>query len=207
VKLTTHENKGRINHFAARLAESRRSSRGSRPIWELTSDQARRTAIHQAYKRKAAKEFTPEILNVTSDVRAHPDMRVVVPEGYKLLCGGALDNWKGSANMLTASFPESDNTWRGSGKDHVDGDPANISAFALAVYDPDDIWEARIFQSRPSSTSAHPEQEVGVDPGYVMVWGGAWVDRPIPFPRIRRHGTCNRRTTSHQVLRGSRLTP
>jgi hypothetical protein len=149
---------------------------GLMPIWELTSDNARRTAIYQAYRRKAAKEFKPEILDVTSDVRAHPDVRIVVPEGYKLLCGGALDNWKGPGNLLTASFPESDNTWRGSGKDHVAGDPASISAFALAVYDPDDIWEARIFQSRPSSAAAHPEQEVAVEPGYVMVGGGAWVD-------------------------------
>jgi hypothetical protein len=94
----------------------------------------------------------------------------------ELLCGGALDNWKDSGNLLTASFPESDNTWRGSGKDHVAGAPASISAFALAVYDPDDIWESRIFQSRPSPSSAHPEQDVAVEPGYVMVGGGAWVD-------------------------------
>jgi hypothetical protein len=153
---------------------------GLMPIWELTADTARQTAIHEAYKRKAAREFAPEILNVTSDVRNHPDARVVVPEGYKLLSGGALDNWKGAGNLLTASFPESDNTWRGSGKDHGgDGaapDPASISAFALAVYDPDDIWEARIFQSRPSPATGWPEQEVAVEPGYVMVGGGAWVD-------------------------------
>jgi hypothetical protein len=46
----------------------------------------------------------------------------------------------------------------------------------LAVYDPDDVWEARIFQSRPSPAAGHPEQEVAVEPGYVMVGGGAWVD-------------------------------
>ena len=149
---------------------------GLMPIWELTTDRARRTAIYQAYKRKAAREFAPEVLSVTSDVRNHPDARVVVPEGYKLLCGGAQDNWKGAGNLLTASFPEGDNTWRASGKDHVEGDPANISAFALAVYDPDDIWELKIFPSRPSPATAHPEQEAAVEPGYVMVGGGAWVD-------------------------------
>lgn len=148
------------------------------PIWELTSDPARQTKIHEAYKRKAAKEFAPEIINVTSDVTNHPDARIVVPEGYKLLSGGALDNYKDPepGNLLTASYPESDNTWRGSGKDHIAADPASVSAFALAVYDPDDIWEARIFQSRPSPAAAHPEQEVAVESGYVMVGGGAWVD-------------------------------
>jgi hypothetical protein len=149
---------------------------GLMPIWELTSDKARSKVIYEAYKRRAAKEFTPEILTVTSEPGSHPDMRIVVPEGFKLLGGGALDNWKGYGNLLTASFPESDNTWRGSGKDHSAADPASISAFALAVYDPDDIWEVKIFQSRPSPTSAHPEQEVAVEPGYVMVGGGAWVD-------------------------------
>jgi len=153
---------------------------GLMPIWELTTDPVRQKAIYEAYRRKAAKEFAPEILNVTSDVRNHPDVRIVVPEGYKLLSGGALDDWKGSGNLLTASFPESDNTWRGSGKDHVNADPASVSAFALAVYDPDDIWEVRIFQSRPSPAAAHPEQEVAVDSGYVMVGGGAWVDYAEP---------------------------
>jgi hypothetical protein len=149
---------------------------GLMPIWELTSDKARRTAIYQAYRRKAAKEFAPEILSVTSDVRNHPEARVVVPEGYKLLCGGALDNWNGAGNMLTASFPESDNTWCARGKDFEHADPASITAFALAVYDPDDIWEVRIFESRPSPAASWPEQEVTAESGYVMVGGGAKVD-------------------------------
>ncbi len=149
---------------------------GLMPVWELASDQARRTAIYQAYRRKAAKEFAPEILSVTSDVRAHPEARVVVPEGYKLLCGGALDNWQGEGNLLTASFPESDNTWLARGKDHTKADWTSISVFALAVYDPDDIWEVRIFQSRPSASGGWPEQEVTVESGYVMVGGGAKTD-------------------------------
>jgi hypothetical protein len=104
---------------------------GLMPIWELAANNARRDEIHQAYLRKAAKEFAPEILSVTSDVSNHPDGRLVVPEGYNLLCGGALDNWRASGNLLTASFPEGDNTWRVSGKDHSHSDPASITAFAL----------------------------------------------------------------------------
>ncbi len=74
---------------------------GQLPIWELVDDSARRTAIYEAYKRRAAKAFAAEILSVTSDVRNHPDARVTVPEGYKLLCGGALDNYKGDGNLLS----------------------------------------------------------------------------------------------------------
>ena len=151
---------------------------GLMPIWELASDPARRDEIHKAYRRKAAKEFAPEILTVTSDVRNYPEARVTVPEGYKLLCGGALDNWKVNGNLLTASFPETENTWRASGKDHGANaaDPSSITAFALAVYDPDDIWEVKNFISRQSPQANWPEQEVAVEPGYVLVGGGAHVD-------------------------------
>jgi hypothetical protein len=170
---------------------------GLMPIWELTSDPARQTKIYEAYKRKAAKEFAPEIINVTSDVRNHSDVRVVVPEGYKLLSGGALDNWKGVGNLLTASFPESDNTWRASGKDHLDADPASVSAFALAVYDPDDIWEVRILRSRPSA-SGGTEQEVTVEPGYVMVGGGAKADwTGVGNLLVASHPVAESKTTWH----------
>ena len=78
--------------------------------------------------------------------------------------------------MLTASFPETDNTWRASGKDHgVTADPnkASVTAFALAVYDPDDIWDVKIFKSPPSPKATFPEQRVAVESGYVMIGGGA----------------------------------
>ena len=160
---------------------------GLMPIWKLTSDKNRSKVIHEAYRRRAAKEFAPEILTVTSDVAHHPDVRLVVPEDYKLLCGGALDNYKGVGNMLTASFPESDNTWRASGKDHGGEkkhgdarDPASITAFAVAIYDPDDIWDVKIFPSRPSPKAHWPEQEATVESGYVMVGGGAWTDYSEP---------------------------
>ena len=172
---------------------------GLMPIWELTSDPARQTKIYEAYKRKAAKEFAPEIINVTSDVRNHPDARIVVPEGYKLLSGGAVDNYKENepGNLLTASYPESDNTWRGSGKDHVTADPASVSAFALAVYDPDDIWEVRILRSRPSA-SGGTEQEVTVEPGYVMVGGGAKADwTGVGNLLVASHPVAESKTTWH----------
>src|SRR5262249_6417995 len=97
---------------------------GLLPLWELASSKERREVIYEAYKRRAAKEFAPEIISVTSDPRSHNDVRVVVPEGYKLLCGGARVNWQGGGNLLTASYPEGDNTWRASCKDHIVGDGA-----------------------------------------------------------------------------------
>ena len=149
---------------------------GLLPIWDLAADAARRNEIYEAYKRRSAKAFPTEILSMTSDVASHPEAHVTVPEGYKLLSGGAKDNWSGAGNMLTASFPESDNTWRASGKDHMPpGSPASITAFALVLYDPDDIWETKIFKSTSPNEEAYPMKEVAVDPGYVLVGGGAQV--------------------------------
>lgn len=175
---------------------------GLLPIWDLASDTARRTIIREAYRRKAAKEFAPQILSVVSNVANHPDARVTVPDGYKLLCGGALDHWKGAGNMLTASFPETENTWRASGKDHGGTgyvpDPSSITAFALAVYDPEDIWEVKNFVSRPSPQANWPEQEVSVESAYLLVGGGAWTEwsgagsmlfasHPVPEGRATWH--------------------
>jgi MAC/Perforin domain len=148
---------------------------GLLPIWDLAVDSARRTAIHEAYKRRAAKALRTDILSVTSDVTAHPEARVTVPDGYKLVSGGARDNYTGSGNLITASFPESDNTWRANGKDHINVDPASITAFAIAIYDPDDIWEVKIFESTSPNDEPYPVKEVTVGPDYVMVGGGAQV--------------------------------
>ncbi len=107
---------------------------GLMPIWELAPDNARRMEIHEAYKREAAKALRTGILSVTSAVTNHPEARITVPDGYKLVSGGARDNWNGEGNLLTASFPESDNTWIASGKDHKESSPASITAFAIALW-------------------------------------------------------------------------
>ena len=61
---------------------------------------------------------------------------------------GARVNWHGAGNLLTASFPStSNNTWTAFGKDHGAGyrDPATITVYAIAIYDPDNIWEVKVF--------------------------------------------------------------
>jgi hypothetical protein len=139
----------------------------------------RHEAIHQAYLKKAAKALRPHIISVTSDTAvSHPEARVTVPAGYKLVSGGARDNWHGAGNMLTASFPSSNNTWTAFGKDHKAGyaDPATITAYAVAIYDPDDIWEVKVFSSGPTAkTTGWISKDVALEPGYVMVGGGAEV--------------------------------
>ena len=137
-------------------------------------------AIRQAYLKKAAKAVRPHILSVTSDpAQHHPTASVTVPAGYKLVSGGARDNWRGAGNMLTASYPSSDNTaWTAYGKDHEAGygDPATITVYAVAIYDPDDIWEVKVFRAGPTPKSkGWISQDAPLEPGYVMVGGGAEV--------------------------------
>jgi hypothetical protein len=148
---------------------------GLLPIWDLAATDARKNEILQAYRIKAAKALRTEILSVTSDITAHPVARVTVPPGYKLVGGGARDNWTGYGNLLTASFPETPNTWMAAGKDHITGAPASITAFAVAIHDPDDLWDVRIGKSDAGNPEAIPLREQPVDSGYVMVGGGAQV--------------------------------
>lgn len=153
------------------------------PIWELTSDNARRDAIKEAYKRKAAKTLHVEIISFTSAAPdPHPTAYVRVPNGYKLVSGGARVNCQGAGNFLTASFPDGNNVWRARAKHHEAEDPATITVYAVALYDPDDIWEVKVVSSRPSKSGNLIEQDAAVDSGatgesgYVLVGGGAKVD-------------------------------
>jgi hypothetical protein len=148
---------------------------GLLPIWDLAATDARKNEIIKAYRIKAAKALRTEILSVTSDVTAHPEARVTVPAGYKLVGGGARSNSTEPGNLLTASFPETANTWMAAGKDHNASSPASITAFAVAIYDPDDLWEVKISKSVAGNDEPTPMRTQPVESGYVMVGGGAQV--------------------------------
>ena len=148
---------------------------GLMPIWDLAATDARKNEIIKAYRRKAAKALRTEILSVTSDVTAHPEARVTVPGNYKLVGGGARSNSTAAGNLLTASFPETPNTWMAASKDHKDSDPASITAFAVAIYDPDDLWDVKISKGAVGNDEMMPLRMQPVETGYVMVGGGAQV--------------------------------
>jgi MAC/Perforin domain len=152
---------------------------GLLPIWELLAEtDPRRAVIHEAYKRMAAKALRTEIFFSTSaKEQKDPEASVTIPEGYKLLSGGARANYKGVGVYLTASFPESNTTWRANGHDLYENDNSTISAFAIALYDPLDLWKVTIFESPPSGDDKNqPWTEKAVDADYVMVGGGARVN-------------------------------
>ena len=157
---------------------------GLLPLWELTADTARRAALELGFRQEAARQFQIRIFTYTGSRAGHPEARVRIPEEYKLVSGGARDNWAGggNGNLLTASAPlntspRDELTWMGRGKDHHDASPATISVFAMGIYDNLNIWEVKQFEAT-GSPGSHPSAEVTlsnefVAQGGVLVGGGA----------------------------------
>jgi hypothetical protein len=119
--------------------------------------------------------ITIQLFTATSGVAAHPSVDLTVPPGYKVLGGGAFDNYNsGYGNMLTASYPSDARTWSVAGKDHETSDPAAISAYALALYDPNNEWDV-VISSEISNPEAHPTVTAILPAGYTLTGGGAQV--------------------------------
>jgi len=47
--------------------------------------------------------------------------------------GGARDDYRGTGNLLVGSYPADLSTWVGSGKDHVQSDPANLVVYGIGI--------------------------------------------------------------------------
>ena len=122
-------------------------------------------------KKKTPKLKGIKIFHTKSGVASWPSVDVSVPEGYKMLGGGARVNWSGESNLLTGCYPAATNRWRASGKDHERSSPASIDGWAIALEDPDDKWEI-IIEAADSDRRPHPERVVSVPNGFAMVGGG-----------------------------------
>jgi vibriolysin len=132
--------------------------------WDVSIDQQERNMALQI------QTFTR-----TSGVTAHPFIEVPVPQGFKILGGGAFDHWTGAGSLLTASYPLNANTWFAAGKDHEISSPAAITAYAIALHDPNDEWDVHI-KSEPSNPAPHPQAIAVLPAGYVLTGGGAFVN-------------------------------
>ena len=119
--------------------------------------------------------LTIQLFVATSGPAPHPSVDVTIPLGFKILGGGALDHWHGAGNLLTASYPKNAQTWAVAGKDHEIGDPASITAFALALHDPNDEWDVVISREK-SDPAPHPHAVSPLPQGYVLTGGGALVE-------------------------------
>jgi hypothetical protein len=116
-----------------------------------------------------------QLFTATSGLTAHPSVDVHIPNTFKIIGGGAFDHWSGAGNLLTASYPKDLHTWFAAGKDHEDSSPATITAFAIAIADPNNEWDV-IIESETSNPEAHPQAEANLPRGYTLTGGGAFVD-------------------------------
>ncbi len=112
-----------------------------------------------------------ETFDNTSGSSNRPSVNVIVPEGYKIIGGGARVNYSGAGCLITESYPNG-NSWITKAKDHLVGNSASITAYAIAIYDPNNQWDVRVFQNTGSSAN-YPEATVKVDEGYILTGGGA----------------------------------
>jgi hypothetical protein len=132
------------------------------------------------------------IFSQVSAAAAHPSATVEVPDGWKIISGGASVDWRGAGNLLTASYPANARTWIAASKDHGIADPATVTAFAVALNDPHDEWDVAIV-SAAGAVDAHPTAVASLPPNYTIVGGGARIQwsgggnlLTASFPRDRR---------------------
>jgi hypothetical protein len=117
--------------------------------------------------------------NNTTIPASHPSVSVTVPPQYKIVGGGARVFYTGVGSLLTASYPSIDSTdvyrtWNAAAKDHGQSDPSTIAAYALAIYDPDDVWDVHVV-ANTSASADHPTASATLPSGYTLTGGGAFV--------------------------------
>src|ERR1700722_19485429 len=119
--------------------------------------------------------------NNTTIPASHPSVSVTVPPQYKIVGGGAQVFYTGVGSLLTASYPSIDSTdvyrtWNAAAKDHGQSDPSTIAAYALAIYDPDNVWDVHVV-ANTSASADHPTASATLPSGCFV----------SPEGRVRRY--------------------
>lgn len=97
------------------------------------SDPASITAYAIGLKHRTHKiKVVNTVQNATGDDAPHPTATVCLGPGWALSGGGALDNWNGAGNLLSASYPQGA-CWHAEGKDHNDPSPATMTSYAIGI--------------------------------------------------------------------------
>jgi hypothetical protein len=117
------------------------------------------------------------VATATSGLAEHP--RVIAgsnEKGLKLIGGGAtVDYGTGPGNLLTGSYPEG-NFWVASSKSHCAPSAAKVTAYAIYLYDPDDLWDVKMVSAKTQSASSRPKVTANLPAGYALTGGGALLD-------------------------------
>ncbi|GAB2174671.1 hypothetical protein DLREEDagr8_02290 [Dongia sp. agr-C8] len=132
------------------------------------------TAVANAPTPAADQFGTVKTFQATSQPAQHPAAQVCVPQGYRLLGGGARVATAAGQNFLTASYPEGQ-CWNGVAKDHLIPSIATLEVYAIGIYDPDGLL-AISTMSMTSAVAPHPAAISPIlPPPFVVTGGGAKV--------------------------------
>lgn len=114
----------------------------------------------------------------------NPTDEIEVPADYKILGGGARLEPENAevGQLMVSSYPETAHKWVVEGKAHDTAVNGVIYAYAIAIYDPADEWDVRIFSNSTSGTAPQEisKEVVSVPNGYLMTGGGALVNYSGP---------------------------
>jgi hypothetical protein len=148
-----------------------------KPIWEFATNPARKAELKKAFEwlftQKSLKNIERFIL---VDKSYGKSSSLTVPNGYKILCGGAYVNFSGVGNMLTASYPSNTRTWYASQKDHHEESSGYLTLYAMAVYDPFNLLDVNITEKTSAAKTSAPFITVKPPYGYALVGGGSRVN-------------------------------
>lgn len=128
---------------------------------------------------EVSKESDVEIVMVmrTSEWAEHPRVAAgSTKNGLKLIGGGAMvDYGTGQGNLLTGSYPEG-NSWVASAKSHVAPCLGRVTAYAIYLNDPFNLWEVKMVTEKTQKSSNRPEATAILPGGYALTGGGAKMD-------------------------------
>jgi hypothetical protein len=180
------------------------------PAPAVSSSQSAKPQAKAPPKPPTRPELILKFFSDTSTEAQHPEARVTVPAGYKIISGGARVDWTEPGNLLTASYPEGTSAWVARSKDHQQPSPAHIEAWAVALRDPKNEWDVRVVSAK-SSPAPHPTASVTVPDGYTMTGGGAeanWEHEGSLLTASFPHGTgtWEARSKDHLVAEVTTLT-
>jgi hypothetical protein len=133
-------------------------------------------------------DYQVDIFSATSSLSQDPQVTVYPSSAsnqynYKVLGGGAAVHVMTGSVFLKASYPDIDPGatepvgWVAEAKHLGSGALARVTAYVIAVNDPNNCWDVQAFSNTTTSAVAHSAASVAVGAGYVLTGGGA---QPIP---------------------------
>ncbi|OUA56117.1 MULTISPECIES: hypothetical protein [Bacillus cereus group] len=117
------------------------------------------------------------ISQADSGVGPHPEAETGVPsDDFLLIGGGFMVDWHGAGNLATASFPDTEFSWKARSKDHEISDPSNLRVFAIGIRRNLPVGQVKVaITESTSGQSPHPAATATVAPGFALMGGGAEV--------------------------------